>query len=68
MSDHDQDNRWIVSLIEEAPGKLALCLYERHEVGKPGVIIRVPLDLFVIERMHDLSGKVLWHHVRNMAL
>jgi hypothetical protein len=54
--------------VDEAPGKLTLCAYERHEIGKPGMVIRVPLDLFVIERMHDLSGKVLWHHVRSLGL
>jgi hypothetical protein len=55
---------FVLTAIEGSPGQVTLAVYEHHDIGKPGIIIRKELTLFEMERLHTVITKALWWHAR----
>lgn len=59
------DKEWIVTVIDDGPGTVTLGVYEKHLVGDPGTIIKKPLSLFEMERLHAALTKAMWYNIRS---
>ena len=63
----ETETEWIVTAVETSPGHMKICFYEKHEVGKPGMIICKELDLFEMEHLADVAFKCCMFHVKNLS-
>lgn len=57
----------IMTSTETDPGRVQISLYERHDPGEPGAIMRHELTLFEMAHLHQLLVKALHFHISNMV-
>jgi hypothetical protein len=56
----------ILTSTEGDDRRVQIAIYERHEAGEPGAVMRHELSLYEMQRLHEMLTDALWAHIRRM--